>query len=156
MARSHNTGDVRAVNRTRLKDTRYGVDHQAVIAGKHSLVIRLSDYANGSPGECFIEMDKEGSTTGGLLNVIGILLSIMFQTEGVDIKPVLEKLRRMRFEPSGFVSDEEGNPIEIQSCSSIIDYIAHYLQRRYKLGEEATETFPEMPALQNPDGTGSR
>ena len=149
--------------RLRLPDTRTGVNHQVQI-GEKIMILRLNDhpYTNG-PGEIFIEVDKEGSTVGGLLNIIGTLLSILFQIKDLDLAPILEKLRRSRFEPAGFAKfedDEEAADLDrIRNCHSLVDYIAAYIQRRYNLGQESTNNESvqtDLPVLQSADVTDVR
>jgi len=82
-------------------------------------------YEDGRPGELFIQMAKEGSTMGGLMDTIGTLTSISLQY-GVPLKTLVDKFSHQRFEPHGFTS----NP-KIRSASSIIDYIFRWLETEF-------------------------
>jgi ribonucleoside-diphosphate reductase alpha chain len=78
-------------------------------------------YEEGTPGEIFIKMAKEGSTLSGFMD--GLALSISIGLEyGVPLKALVDKLTNTRFEPSGFTE----NP-SIRYASSVLDYIARWL-----------------------------
>ena len=74
-------------------------------------------YEDGQPGELFITMAKEGSTVGGLMNVIGTCLSMALQY-GVPLITLVDKFRHARFEPAGMTSNKQ-----IPFAKSLIDYI---------------------------------
>jgi len=78
-------------------------------------------YEDGQPGELFITMAKEGSTVGGLMDVIGTCTSMALQY-GVPLITLVDKFRHARFEPSGMTSSKE-----IPFAKSLIDYIFCWL-----------------------------
>ena len=106
--------------RHRLPDTRRAVTHKFDIAG-HEGYITVGLYEDGTPGELFITMAKEGSTIGGLMDTIGTLVSLAFQY-GVPIETLVRKFSHQRFEPSGFTK----NP-DIPIAKSITDYLFRWL-----------------------------
>ena len=78
-------------------------------------------FEDGSPGEVFIKMAKEGSTVSGLMESIGVLWSMALQ-HGVPPETIISKFTRMSFEPAGFTQ----NP-EIPMARSIMDYLARLM-----------------------------
>ena len=87
--------------------------------------LTVGHYSNGQPGELFIRTTKTGTLARGLFSVLSLVISIALQ-HGVPLIKLLDKLENIRFEPSGLT----GNP-EIPVASSIIDYVAKWLRRRY-------------------------
>ena len=106
--------------RHRLPDTRQAITHKFDIAG-HEGYITVGLYEDGTPGELFITMAKEGSTIGGLMDTIGTLVSLAFQY-GVPLETLVKKFAHQRFEPSGFTK----NP-DIPIAKSITDYLFRWL-----------------------------
>jgi ribonucleoside-diphosphate reductase alpha chain len=106
--------------RHRLPDTRQAVTHKFDIAG-HEGYITVGLFEDGSPGELFITMAKEGSTIGGLMDTIGTLVSLSLQY-GVPLETLAKKFAHQRFEPSGFTK----NP-DIPIAKSITDYLFRWL-----------------------------
>ena len=111
-------------HRERLGDTREAVTHKFNVGGQEGY-ITVGLYDDGRPGELFIQMAKEGSTMGGLMDTIGTLTSISLQY-GVPLMTLVEKFSHQRFEPHGYTS----NP-KIRSASSIIDYIFRWLETEF-------------------------
>ena len=74
-------------------------------------------YEDGQPGELFITMAKEGSTVGGLMDVVGTCVSMALQY-GVPLITLVDKFRHARFEPAGMTSNKN-----IPFAKSLIDYI---------------------------------
>ncbi len=136
--RDRPTGPVRH----RLPDTRRALTHKFDIAG-HEGYITVGLYEDGSPGELFITMAKEGSTIGGLMDTIGTLVSLAFQY-GVPIETLVKKFAHQRFEPSGFTK----NP-DIPMAKSITDYLFRWMACQFIPGyrEENTPNGaqPELP-----------
>ena len=85
--------------RKRLPDTRQSITHKFSVAG-HEGYLTVGLYEdNGQPGELFITMAKEGSTVGGLMDVIGTCTSMSLQY-GVPLITLVDKFRQARFEPA--------------------------------------------------------
>jgi ribonucleoside-diphosphate reductase alpha chain len=106
--------------RRRLSDTRTSLTHKFDIAG-HEGYLTVGLFEDGTPGELFITMAKEGSTIGGLMDGIGTLTSLALQY-GVPLDALVRKFAHVRFEPSGFTK----NP-EIRNAASITDYVFRWL-----------------------------
>ena len=113
--------------RERLPDTRRSVTHKFDIQG-HEGYVTVGFFADGRPGELFITMAKEGSTVGGLMDVIGTLVSMGLQY-GVPLDVFVNKFAHSRFEPSGFTK----NP-DIPIAKSITDYIFRWLGMEFIAG----------------------
>jgi ribonucleoside-diphosphate reductase alpha chain len=103
--------------RRRLPATRKSITHKFDIAQQEGYVT-FGLFEDGTPGEVFLKMAKEGSTVSGLVEAIGILWSMALQ-HGVPPETIISKFMRMSFEPSGFTQ----NP-EIPMARSIMDYLA--------------------------------
>ena len=88
--------------RHRLPGERASVTHKFGIAG-HEGYITVGLYPNGSPGEIFIRMAKEGSTVSGLMDSFATAISISLQ-HGVPLRVLCEKFAHTRFEPSGWTA----------------------------------------------------
>lgn len=106
--------------RERLPHTRRSVTHKFDIQG-HEGYINVGFYPDGRPGELFITMAKEGSTIGGLMDVLGTAISIGLQY-GVPLEVFVNKFAHSRFEPAGFTK----NP-DIPIAKSIADYIFRWM-----------------------------
>jgi len=106
--------------RRRLPDTRQSITHKFSVAG-HEGYLTVGLYEDGQPGELFITMAKEGSTVGGLMDVIGTCTSMALQY-GVPLITLVDKFRHARFEPSGMTSNRN-----IPFAKSLIDYIFCWL-----------------------------
>ena len=91
-------------------------------------------YDDGSPGELFINMSKEGSTVGGLMDTIGVLTSFALQY-GVPVGTLANKMRNNRFEPYGLVF--EGDP-DIKTAVSVTDYIFSYIAKQFNYGDNSS------------------
>ncbi len=115
--------------RHRLPGERASVTHKFGLGG-HEGYITVGLYPNGSPGEIFIRMAKEGSTVSGLMDSFATAISISLQ-HGVPLKVLCEKFAHTRFEPSGWT----GNP-EIGYAKSIMDYIFRWIQMRFLSGTQ--------------------
>ncbi len=121
-------GPPRAV-RHKLQEERASITHKFNIGG-HEGYITVGLYPDGSPGELFITMAKEGSTVSGLMDSFALAVSISLQ-HGVPLKLFCEKFSHTRFEPSGW----SHNP-EIGFAKSIMDYIFRWLQLRFLTGQQ--------------------
>jgi ribonucleoside-diphosphate reductase alpha chain len=106
--------------RRRLPDTRNSITHKFSVIG-HEGYLTVGLYEDGQPGELFITMAKEGSTVGGLMDVIGTCTSMALQY-GVPLITLVDKFRHARFEPSGMTSNRD-----IPFAKSLIDYIFCWL-----------------------------
>ncbi len=94
--------------------------------GTTDVYIIVGEYPNGSPGEVFIEVGKEGSTLQGVFDAIGILTSLLLQV-GVPLPRIADKMIGMKFVPEG----KTDNP-NIPQVQSIIDYIFRWLSKEYE------------------------
>ncbi len=115
--------------RHKLQEERASITHKFKV-GDHEGYITVGLYPDGSPGELFITMAKEGSTVSGLMDSFALAVSIALQ-HGVPLKLFCEKFAHTRFEPSGWT----GNP-DIGFAKSIMDYIFRWLQLRFLTGQQ--------------------
>jgi len=102
--------------RRHLPATRQSVTHKFCVGG-HEGYITVGLFEDGSPGELFVTMAKEGSTIGGLMDTIGTQTSLCLQY-GVPLDALVDKFTHMRFEPAGWTN----NP-DIPNAKSVVDYI---------------------------------
>jgi ribonucleoside-diphosphate reductase alpha chain len=115
--------------RHRLEDERMSITHKFNVGG-HEGYITVGLYRDGSPGELFITMAKEGSTVSGLMDSFACATSLALQ-HGVPLKLLCEKFAHTRFEPSGWT-----NNTDIGFAKSIMDYIFRWLQLRFLTGQQ--------------------
>jgi len=121
--------------RRKLPDERQSITHKFSIAG-HDGYITVGMYDDGTPGEIFLSMSKEGSTISGLMDTIATMTSLALQY-GVPLDTLVNKFGHMRFEPSGMTP----NP-DIRFAKSIPDYIFRWLGTKFVPGAnlQADET----------------
>ena len=112
------------VERRALPAKRRGFTQKAKINGQ-ALFLRTGEYADGTVGEIFIDMAKEGATMRSMLNCFAISISIGLQY-GVPLEEFVEKFVFTKFDPAGFV--EHPN---IKSTTSIVDFIFRALGYEY-------------------------
>ncbi|HXW60545.1 MAG TPA: vitamin B12-dependent ribonucleotide reductase, partial [Myxococcota bacterium] len=118
------------VKRRRLPAERAALTHKFSVAG-HEGYLTVGLFEDGSPGELFCTMAKEGSTISGLMDVFATAISLALQY-GVPLRVLVEKFAHTRFEPSGFTK----NP-NIPIASSVCDYIFRWLGQKFlKEGEK--------------------
>jgi ribonucleoside-diphosphate reductase alpha chain len=130
--------------RRRLPETRTAITHKFDIAG-HEGYLTVGLFDDGTPGELFITMAKEGSTIGGLMDAIGTLTSLALQY-GVPLSALVRKFAHVRFEPSGFTK----NP-EIRNAASIMDYVFRWMALQFIPGyREANNANANQPELAIP------
>jgi ribonucleoside-diphosphate reductase alpha chain len=113
----------RAVRR-KLPDERRAITHKFSI-NEHEGYLTVGLYEDGTPGEIFLVMAKEGSTISGLMDSLATSISIALQY-GVPLQTLVDKFSHTRFEPSGFTK----NP-EIPIAKSITDYIFRWLASKF-------------------------
>jgi ribonucleoside-diphosphate reductase alpha chain len=114
--------------RRKLPDERQSLTHKFSIGG-HEGYITVGMYDDGTPGEVFISMAKEGSTISGLMDSFATSISYALQY-GVPLKFFVDKFSHVRFEPSGWT----GNP-QVPYAKSIMDYIFRWMGAKF-LGPE--------------------
>jgi len=117
--------------RRRLPDERASITHKFSIGG-HEGYMTVGMYEDGSPGELFVVMAKEGSVVSGLMDGFATSVSMALQY-GVPLKVLCEKFSHTRYEPSGFT----GNP-DIPIAKSITDYIFRWLALKFLPREDGT------------------
>jgi ribonucleoside-diphosphate reductase alpha chain len=127
--------------RRKLPVERAAITHKFSVAG-HEGYITVGQYEDGSPGEIFLVMAKEGSVVSGLMDAFATSVSLALQY-GVPLDALSNKFMHMRFEPSGFT----GNP-EIPIAKSIMDYIFRWMDLRF--GEKVEAVSTETEAMVEP------
>jgi ribonucleoside-diphosphate reductase alpha chain len=116
--------------RRHLPVERHSITHKFSVAG-HEGYLTIGMYEDGTPGEIFIVMAKEGSTLSGVMDSFATTCSMALQY-GVPLKVLVDKFSHTRFEPSGFTS----NP-QVPYAKSIMDYIFRYLASKFLPTDEA-------------------
>ena len=117
--------------RRKLPDERRSITHKFDIAG-HEGYLTVGMYEDGTPGEIFVSMSKQGSTISGLMDSFATAISYALQY-GVPLQFLVDKFAHMRFEPSGFTK----NP-QIPYAKSIVDYLFRWLASKF-LDEQAKQ-----------------
>ncbi len=116
--------------RRKLPDERMSITHKFSVAG-HEGYIHAGMYEDGSPGEIFIKMSKEGSTLSGVMDTLALSLSLNLQY-GVPLDLICEKLAHTRFEPMGMTTNKE-----IPMVKSMMDYLGRWLALKFLTKEKA-------------------
>jgi ribonucleoside-diphosphate reductase alpha chain len=125
------------LQRRRLPDERNAITHKFSIGG-HEGYMTVGMYADGSPGELFVTMAKEGSVVSGLMDSFATSISMALQY-GVPLKVLVDKFSHTRFEPSGFT----GNP-DIPIAKSVTDYIFRWLSLKFMPSEEGMPVAKDL------------
>ena len=129
------------VERRTLPAKRRGFTQKAKINGQ-AIFLRTGEYADGTVGEIFIDMAKEGATMRSMSNCFAIAISIGLQY-GVPLEEFVEKFVFTRFEPSGMVDHPN-----IKSTTSIVDFIFRSLAYEY-LGRTDLVHVLDRPEVAN-------
>ncbi len=129
------------VERRTLPAKRRGYTQKAKINGQ-AIFLRTGEYADGTLGEIFIDMAKEGATMRSMLNCFAIAISIGLQY-GVPLEEFVEKFVFTRFEPSGMVDHPN-----IKSTTSIVDFIFRSMAYEY-LGRTDLVHVLDKPEVMN-------
>jgi ribonucleoside-diphosphate reductase alpha chain len=120
-----------------LPDRRAGYTQKSRI-GNHKIYVRTGEYSDGTLGEIFIDMHKEGAAFRSMTNCFAIAISLGLQ-HGVPLEEFIDAFLFTRFEPNGVVA---GNP-HIKMTTSIIDYIFRELAITYLGRYELAHVTPE-------------
>jgi ribonucleoside-diphosphate reductase alpha chain len=126
--------------RRRLPDDRAALTHKFSVGGQEGY-ITVGLYEDGTPGEVFVKMSKQGSTVSGLMDSVAIAWSMALQ-HGVPVESLIAKYIDHRFEPSGFT----GNP-RIPMARSVVDYLARWMASKF-LSEEDQRTAGVLPSTE--------
>ena len=126
--------------RRRLPEERQSLTHKFSVGG-HKGYITVGLYDDGSPGEMFVRMAKEGSTISGLMDNFATAVSIALQY-GVPLKMLVEKFQHVRFEPSGWTGNKD-----IAYAKSITDYVFRWLGAKFVSPEYQLSEAGETPNL---------
>jgi ribonucleoside-diphosphate reductase alpha chain len=142
--------------RRRLPSKRHGITQEAKVGG-NKVFLRTGEYEDGTIGEIFIDMHKEGAALRSVMNCFAMLVSIALQY-GVPLEVLVEQFVFTRFEPQGPVQGHD----RVKFATSVIDYVfralgVDYLQRddlAHVTAEEASAT-PMSAQTADPVATAS-
>jgi ribonucleoside-diphosphate reductase alpha chain len=115
--------------RRRLPDDREEVGRKFRV-GDYEGYIHVGMYEDGSPGDIFVDIAKDGTTIAGLMNSLCIAVSMGLQY-GVPPEVYVSKLTHMRFEPSGLTNDAD-----IRVAKSIVDYVFRWFGKKFLTTEQ--------------------
>ncbi len=116
--------------RRRLENERQSITHKFSIAG-HEGYFTVGLYEDGTPGEFFIKMSKEGSTLSGIMDSLALSISLNLQY-GVPLEVLVSKFTHTRFEPAGMTNNRE-----IPIAKSLMDYIGRWLAIKFLPKDQA-------------------
>ncbi|MDH4129397.1 MAG: vitamin B12-dependent ribonucleotide reductase, partial [Spirochaetota bacterium] len=140
----------KGVHRRRLPDERKAITHKFSVGG-HEGYITVGMYEDGSPGEIFIVMAKEGSVVSGLMDSFATAISLALQY-GVPLEVLTNKFSHARFEPSGWTSNKE-----IPIAKSIMDYIFRWLDLKFlKTAQEKEDLINKDSSTQENHDTNKK
>ena len=135
--------------RRRLPGRRKGYTQKAIVGG-HKVYLRTGEYEDGTLGEIFVDMHKEGAAFRSLMNSFAIAISIGLQY-GVPLEEFVEAFSYTRFDPSGVV---QGNDT-IKMATSVLDYIFRELAVSY-LGRTDLANVDPAEARHDAIGRGTK
>jgi ribonucleoside-diphosphate reductase alpha chain len=118
--------------RRRLPDDRTEVGRKFRV-GEYEGYIHVGLFDDGTPGDIFVDIAKEGTTLAGLMNSFMISVSLGLQY-GVPLEVYVSKFAHMRFEPSGMTNDPD-----IRVAKSIVDYVFRWMGKRFLSVEQQEE-----------------
>lgn len=124
------------VEKKRLPNRRNGFTQKGRVGGQ-TIFVRTGEYDDGTLGEIFIDMHKEGASFRSLMNCFSIAVSVGLQY-GVPLEEFVDKFAFTRFEPSGMV---EGHP-NVKNATSIVDYIFRLLGFEYLHRDDLVQVKP--------------
>ena len=118
--------------RRRLPDDRVEVGRKFRV-GEYEGYIHVGLFEDGTPGDIFVDIAKEGTTLAGLMNSFMISVSLGLQY-GVPLEVYCSKFAHMRFEPSGMTNDPD-----IRAAKSIVDYIFRWMGKKFLSTDQQEE-----------------
>ncbi|MBA2355827.1 MAG: vitamin B12-dependent ribonucleotide reductase [Luteitalea sp.] len=124
--------------RHKLPDERQSITHKFDIAG-HEGYITVGLFEDGTPGEIFLVMAKEGSTISGFADAFAQAISYALQY-GVPLQVLVDKFSHARFEPSGMTRNAE-----IRFAKSIVDYVFRWMATKFLSPEARFRAGVNMP-----------
>jgi ribonucleoside-diphosphate reductase alpha chain len=124
-------------SRVRMPQKRRGFTQEARVGG-HKVFLRTGEYEDGTLGEIFIDMHKEGAAFRSLMNCFAMAVSVGLQY-GVPLETYVEQFTFTRFEPHGVVG---GHP-NIKFATSIVDYIFRVLGVEYLRRYDFAQVKPD-------------
>ncbi|MCH2249921.1 MAG: vitamin B12-dependent ribonucleotide reductase [Cognatishimia sp.] len=133
--------EVMAKSREKMPERRKGYTQKAVVGG-HKVYLRTGEYSDGSLGEIFIDMHKEGAGFRAMMNNFAIAVSVGLQY-GVPLEEFVDAFTFTKFEPAGMV---QGND-SIKNATSILDYIFRELAVSYLDRTDLAHVKPQGPAF---------
>jgi ribonucleoside-diphosphate reductase alpha chain len=131
------------VARKTLPGKRGGFTQKASVGGQ-TIFVRTGEYEDGTLGEIFVDLHKEGATLRSLMNCFSIAVSLGLQY-GVPLDEYVDKFTFTRFEPAGMVAGHDN----IKNATSIIDYMFRMLGFEYLGREEFVQVPPTETQRQN-------
>jgi ribonucleoside-diphosphate reductase alpha chain len=143
---------VETPKRRKLPDERRAITHKFDVAG-HEGYITVGMFEDGTPGEIFLVMAKEGSTISGFADAFAQAISYALQY-GVPLQALVDKFSHARFEPSGMTK----NP-EVRFAKSIVDYIFRWMATKFLSPEaqyRAGVNMREEPEAEQGSGIGDQ
>ncbi|MEL6570400.1 MAG: vitamin B12-dependent ribonucleotide reductase [Pseudomonadota bacterium] len=132
---------VKEQERAKMPERRKGYTQKAIVGG-HKVYLRTGEYEDGSLGEIFIDMHKEGAGFRAMMNNFAIAVSVGLQY-GVPLEEFVDAFTFTKFEPAGMV---QGND-SIKNATSILDYIFRELAVSYLDRTDLAHVKPEGPAF---------
>ncbi|WP_435312773.1 vitamin B12-dependent ribonucleotide reductase [Primorskyibacter sedentarius] len=129
--------EVAKSNREKMPERRKGYTQKAIVGG-HKVYLRTGEYQDGTLGEIFIDMHKEGAGFRAMMNNFAIAVSVGLQY-GVPLEEFVDAFTFTKFEPAGMV---QGND-SIKNATSILDYIFRELAVSYLDRTDLAHVKPE-------------
>jgi ribonucleoside-diphosphate reductase alpha chain len=127
--------------RKRLPGDRDAIIHGFTFGDGTSGTLIVGLYENGTPGEIFLRVDREGSSVSGMCNAFAIAFSKALQY-GAPLESLVSRLELMKFEPCGWSGDAK-----IGFVHSIVDYVMRWMKNRFLA--QSSEPCNQLPEVAN-------
>ena len=121
-----------------LPDRRYSWSQKVRIGGQ-TVYLSVGEYADGRPGELFVDISKQGTFLRGVMGALARTCSIALQC-GADVAVIIHALRGASYPPEGMVEGSEA----VQMASSVTDWIARELAAHYAIPIESLQSSSDL------------
>ena len=143
-AKTYSDAIARKLLKRELPSQRYGFVQEGKVGG-HKVYVRTGEYPDGTLGEIFIDMYKEGAAYRSLINCFAIAISKGLQY-GVPLEEFVDTFTFTRFEPAGVVEGHDN----IKMATSLLDYIFRVIGYEYLGREDLVQIKKDAPKIPRP------
>ncbi len=122
---------------------------QEVVIGGQDFCLTVGEYKDGRPGEVWIEANKEGTFTRGVLSILSRSISISLQC-GADLEAICHSLNGIDYPPDGEVFPVNGCTTQVKECYSVTNWVSQELEFAYIIGKDTPKVEVSATAQGDP------